>query len=225
MKYLFLLFIVLVDRDTVLAQQTLKKFTSTPEYKVLHDDNVDGKNNIASTWEVLDIEKHSLKLMWNECVGSVCSALKVSTKNDPVKALAKKYNVTKSDGFREGFGGGAFSGGGAGGSWDGLGGGGEFGGGGAAGSWDEKKRASSKNKSKVVVPELSDPTEECRWDLTRPPRIIEGPGCQASGARLCRGMVICKNYTRLATCSENFCQINTATACSKQQGYGSKTIQ
>ena len=67
-------------------------------------------------------------------------------------------------------------------------------------------------------------TEECVWDMTRPPRIIMAPGCSTPGKCLCRGQVICGNKSRVAVCSENFCKENSATACAKQLRYSSKVV-
>jgi hypothetical protein len=67
---------------------------------------------------------------------------------------------------------------------------------------------------------------KCNWSSSFPRKIIKGPGCRSEGDKICIGYVTCTagkyKIDRLATCSESLCGNETAAACAKQQGYGSK---
>lgn len=83
----------------------------------------------------------------------------------------------------------------------------------------------------VVVDEKADKPAEaggytCEWKKDLQRKILRGPSCNSSGTRICSGYVNCdkngKKFTRLATCSEAFCEDSRASECSKQLGYGSR---
>ncbi len=70
--------------------------------------------------------------------------------------------------------------------------------------------------------------ESCVWAEDLPRRIVEGPGCNKTGNRLCVGFVVCEQKTggakfvRMSTCSSENCGDGAAVACTKQLGYGSR---
>lgn len=70
--------------------------------------------------------------------------------------------------------------------------------------------------------------DSCVWAEDLPRRIVEGPGCNKAGNRLCVGFVVCEQkvggakFVRMSTCSSEHCVDGGAVACTKQMGYGSR---
>jgi hypothetical protein len=67
----------------------------------------------------------------------------------------------------------------------------------------------------------------CRWSEDFPRRLVEGPGCNSKGNKICVGYVVCERargegkFVRMSTCSESNCGANDAVACTKQLNYKS----
>jgi hypothetical protein len=72
--------------------------------------------------------------------------------------------------------------------------------------------------------------ETCKWAPDMPRRVVQGPGCDKDGSRLCVGYVVCQQKTgdgyfvRMSTCGAENCKAGDrfAQACTKQLPYRSR---
>lgn len=69
--------------------------------------------------------------------------------------------------------------------------------------------------------------ETCEWAADMPRRIVQGPGCDKNGSKICVAYVVCDRksgagkFVRMSTCSESNCGIGDAQNCTKQLPYRS----